>query len=163
MIKKRKIGLTNLEISELGMGTAPLGGWPIAVDPEEVQLTIAKAWESGIRYFDTAPLYGSGMSERRLGNFLQNQKRDEFIISTKVGRLIVETEKSKAAKFFIGSPLNKDSEFNYSYDATLQSFEDSLSRLGLDKIDILYLHDPDNHPDHFEESKKGAPFFDSSK
>ena len=96
------------------------------------------------------------MSERRLGKFLQNQKRDEFIISTKVGRLIVETEKSKAAKFFIGSPLNKDSEFNYSYDATLQSFEDSLSRLGLDKIDILYLHDPDNHPDHFEESKKGA-------
>ena len=96
------------------------------------------------------------MSERRLGKFLQNQKRDEFVISTKVGRLIVDTEKSKAAEKFIGSPLDKDSEFNYSYDATLQSFEDSLSRLGLDKIDILYLHDPDNHPDHFEESKKGA-------
>ena len=156
MIEKRKIAKTDIELSELGFGCAPLGGWPAAVSDNDANIALETAWSKGIRYFDTAPLYGSGMSERRLGKFLQNQKRDEFIISTKVGRLIVETEKSKAAKFFIGSPLNKDSEFNYSYDATLQSFEDSLSRLGLDKIDILYLHDPDNHPDHFEESKKGA-------
>ena len=156
MIEKRKIAKTDIELSELGFGCAPLGGWPAAVSDNDAKIALETAWSKGIRYFDTAPLYGSGMSERRLGKFLQKQKRDEFIISTKVGRLIVETEKSKAAKFFIGSPLNKDSEFNYSYDATLQSFEDSLSRLGLDKIDILYLHDPDNHPDHFEESKKGA-------
>ena len=156
MIEKRKIGKTDIELSEIGFGCAPLGGWPVAVSDNDANIALETAWRKGIRYFDTAPLYGSGMSERRLGKFLQNQKRDEFIISTKVGRLIVETEKSKAAKFFIGSPLNKDSEFNYSYDATLKSFEDSLSRLGLDKIDILYLHDPDNHPDHFEESKKGA-------
>ena len=156
MIEKRKIGKTNIELSELGFGCAPLGGWPLAVSDNDANIALETAWSKGIRYFDTAPLYGSGMSETRLGKFLQNQKRDEFVISTKVGRLIVDTEKSKAAEKFIGSPLNKDSEFNYSYDATLQSFEDSLSRLGLDKIDILYLHDPDNHPDHFEESKKGA-------
>ncbi len=156
MIKKRKIGKTDIEISEIGFGCAPLGGWPVAVSDNVADNTLESAWKKGIRYFDTAPLYGSGMSEKRLGKFLQKQQRNEFIISTKVGRLIIDTDKSKAAEKFIGSPLNKDSEFNYSYDATLKSFEDSLLRLGIDKIDILYLHDPDNHPDHFEESKKGA-------
>ena len=87
---------------------------------------------------------------------LQKQKREEFVVSTKVGRLIVDTKKSKAVEKFIGSPEDKDSEFNFTYDGAMQSFEDSLSRLGLDKIDILYLHDPDNHPDHFDEAKKGA-------
>ena len=78
MITKNKIGKTDLEISQLGMGTAPLGGWPVAVDPEEAQLTIAKAWESGIRYFDTAPLYGSGMAEERIGKFLKEKKKRRF-------------------------------------------------------------------------------------
>jgi len=156
MINKRKIGKTDIEVSELGFGCAPLGGWPIAVNDQDANLSLDTAWSKGIRYFDTAPLYGSGMSEKRLGNFLQKKDREEFVISTKVGRLIVETNQSKAAEKFIGSPIDKDSEFNFTYDATMQSFEDSLSRLGLDKIDILYLHDPDNHPDHFEEAKKGA-------
>ena len=156
IIKKRKIGKTDIEVSELGFGCAPIGGWPAAVDDNQSHTCLDTAWNKGIRYFDTAPLYGSGMSEKRLGNFLQNQKRDEFVISTKIGRLIVDTGASKAAEKFIGSPLDKDSEFDFSYDGALQSFEDSLSRLGLDNIDILYLHDPDNHPDHFEDAKKGA-------
>ena len=156
MINKRKIGKTDIEVSELGFGCAPLGGWPVAVSDQDANLSLETAWIKGIRYFDTAPLYGSGMSEKRLGNFLQKQNRDDFIISTKVGRLIVDTEQSKAVEKFIGSPKDKDSEFNFTYDGAMQSFEDSLSRLGLDKIDILYLHDPDNHPDHFEEAKKGA-------
>ena len=156
MINKRKIGKTDIEVSELGFGCAPLGGWPVAVSDQDANISLETAWSKGIRYFDTAPLYGSGMSEKRLGNFLQKQQREEFVISTKVGRLIVDTEKSKAAEKFVGSPKDKDSKFNFSYDATMQSFEDSLIRLGLDKIDILYLHDPDNHPDHFDEAKKGA-------
>ena len=156
MINKRKIGNTNIEVSELGFGCAPLGGWPVAVSDQDANLSLETAWSKGIRYFDTAPLYGSGMSEKRLGNFLQKQKREDFVISTKVGRLIVDTKKSKAVEKFIGSPKDKDSEFNFTYDGAMQSFEDSLSRLGLDKIDILYLHDPDNHPDHFQEAKKGA-------
>ncbi len=156
MIYKRKIGKTDIEVSELGFGCAPLGGWPVAVSDEDANLSLETAWGKGIRYFDTAPLYGSGMSETRLGNFLQKQNREEFVISTKVGRLIVNTEKSKAVEKFIGSPKDKDSEFNFTYDAAMQSFEDSLERLGLDKIDILYLHDPDNHPDHFDEARKGA-------
>ena len=156
MINKRQIGNTDIEVSELGFGCAPLGGWPVSVSDKDANLSLETAWSKGIRYFDTAPLYGSGMSEIRLGNFLQKQKREDFVISTKVGRLIVDTEKSKAAEKFIGSPQDKDSVFNFTYDGAMQSFEDSLSRLSLDKIDILYLHDPDNHPDHFQEAKKGA-------
>ncbi|MFL2510245.1 MAG: aldo/keto reductase [Alphaproteobacteria bacterium] len=154
MIKKRKIGLTNLEISELGMGTAPLGGWPVAVDPEEAQLTIAKAWESGIRYFDTAPLYGSGMAEERIGKFLKEKKREDFCIATKVGRLVVDTE--EANEKFKGQDPHKDTIFDFSYDAVMRSFEESLKRLQLDSVDILHLHDPDNHPDHLDHAKKGA-------
>ena len=74
MIKKRKIGKTDIELSELGFGCAPLGGWPVAVSDNDANIALEAAWSKGIRYFDTAPLYGSGMSERRLGNFLQNQK-----------------------------------------------------------------------------------------
>ena len=154
MITKNKIGKTNLEISQLGMGTAPLGGWPVAVDPEEAQLTIAKAWESGIRYFDTAPLYGSGMAEERIGKFLKEKKREDFAIATKVGRLVVHTE--KANEKFKGQDPHKDTIFDFSYDAVMRSFEESLKRLQLDSVDILHLHDPDNHPDHLDHAKKGA-------
>ena len=156
MINKRKIGKLDLEITEIGMGTAPLGGWPEAVHEKDASDTLETAWEQGIRYFDTAPLYGSGMAEIRVGNFLENKNRDDFIISTKVGRVIVDTDDSKASQKFLGSPKNKDSKFDFSYDGAMQSFEDSLERLKLDRIDILYLHDPDNHPDHFQEAKDGA-------
>ena len=156
MIKKRKIGNTDIEITELGMGTAPLGGWPKRVTAEAAHETLDTAWDKGIRYFDTAPLYGSGMSEERLGNFLKTQKREEAIIATKVGRLIVDVDKSIAAEKFIDSPKNKDSIFDFSYDGVMRSFEESLKRLQLDYIDVLHLHDPDCHPDHLEQAKKGA-------
>ena len=96
------------------------------------------------------------MSELRVGNFLKNKKREDFVLSSKVGRVIVDTDQSKAAEKFIGSPKNKDSEFDFSYDGVMRSFEDSLNRLQLYKIDILHLHDPDNHPDHFEQARSGA-------
>ena len=155
-INVRKIGNTDIEISELGMGTAPIGGWPTSTNENQAFKTLDQAWNRGIRYFDTAPLYGSGMAEQRLGNFLQNKSRDEFKIATKVGRVIVDTDSSKAAEKFIGSPKNKDSQFDFSYDGVMRSFEDSLSRLNMDYVDILHLHDPDNHPDHFDQARKGA-------
>ena len=155
-INKRRIGNTSLEISELGMGTAPIGGWPIEVKEDQAFKTLNRAWERGIRYFDTAPLYGSGMAEQRLGNFLKFKPRNNFFISTKVGRKLVKTNYSKAADKFIGSPKNKDSEFDFSYDGVMRTFDDSLSRLKMDYIDILYLHDPDNHPDHFNQAREGA-------
>ena len=153
MIKKRKIGNTGIEVSELGCGTAPIGGWPIPVTDEQAEVTFNTAWDNDIRLFDTAPLYGSGVSEKRLGKFLNTKNRDDYVISTKVGRLIVDTDKSKAAEFFIGSPQDKDSEFNFTYDGVMRSHEESLKRLGLDRIDILHLHDPD---DYFDESKKSG-------
>jgi len=155
-IKKRKIGNTNLEITELGMGTAPIGGWPIEVSENDALSTLERAWEKGIRYFDTAPLYGTGMAEERLGKFLKRKNRNDFVVATKVGRLIVDTDSSKAAQKFIGSPQNLDSIFDFSYDGIMKSFEDSLKRLHLDHVDVLHLHDPDNHPDHYEEARKGA-------
>ena len=153
MIKKRKIGNTGIEVSELGCGTAPIGGWPIPVTDEQAEVTFNTAWDNDIRLFDTAPLYGSGVSEKRLGKFLNTKNRDDYVISTKVGRLIVDTDKSKAAEFFIGSPQDKDSEFNFTYDGVMRSHEESLKRLGLDRIDILHLHDPD---DYFDDSKNGG-------
>ena len=154
MIKKRKIGKTDLEVTELSMGTAPLGGWPIATSDEQANETISTAWDKGIRYFDTAPLYGSGMAEERLGNFLKHKKREDFAISTKVGRLVVYSE--TGSQKFKGQDPNKDTEFDFSYDGTMRSFEESLKRLQLDSVDILHLHDPDNHPDHLDHAKDGA-------
>jgi len=154
MIKKRKIGNSDLEVSELSMGTAPIGGWPIVVNVEQAHETLVTAWNKGIRYYDTAPLYGSGMAEQRLGNFLKNKKREDFVVATKVGRLVVHTD--IANEKFKGQDPNKDTIFDFSYDGVMRSFEESLKRLQLDSVDILHLHDPDNHPDHLGYAKEGA-------
>ena len=154
MIKKKYIGKTNLKVSELSMGTAPIGGWPIAVTNEKAMQTLEMAWNKGIRYFDTAPFYGSGMAEERLGNFLQNKKKEDFVISTKVGRLVVHSENGNQG--FKGQDPKKDTIFDFSYDGAMRSIEESLKRLQLDSIDILYLHDPDLHPDHLGHAKAGA-------
>ena len=154
MIKKRKIGKTNLEISELGMGTAPLGGWPIEVNSDQAFKTIDAAWNKGIRYFDTAPMYGSGMAEERLGKYLKDKNRKEFAIATKIGRLVIYSE--KGSQKFKGQDPHRDTDFDFSYDGAMRSIEESLKRLQLDSVDILQLHDPDNHPDHLDEAKKGA-------
>jgi len=154
MIKKRKIGNTDLTISELSMGTAPIGGWPIEVSANQAYDTLDKAWAIGIRYFDTAPLYGSGMAEQRLGNFLKDKNRNDFSIATKVGRLVVDTDIPNDK--FKGQDPHKDTIFNFTYDGVMKSFEASLKRLNLNYIDVLHLHDPDNHPDHLNQAKKGA-------
>ena len=94
------------------------------------------------------------MSEERIGKFLKEKKREDFAIATKVGRLVVHTE--KANEKFKGQDPHKDTIFDFSYDAVMRSFEESLKRLQLDSVDILHLHDPDNHPDHLDHAKKGA-------
>jgi|TARA_B100002003_G_C14131893_1_gene544346 D-threo-aldose 1-dehydrogenase len=154
MIKKRRIGNTDLEVSELSMGTAPIGGWPVAVNSDQAQKTLNTAWEKGIRYFDTAPLYGSGMAEKRLGQLLKEKNREEFVVATKIGRLVIES--ATGSNKFKGQDPNKDTVFDFSYDGTMRSLEESLKRLQLDHVDVLHLHDPDNHPDHLDEAKKGA-------
>jgi D-threo-aldose 1-dehydrogenase len=136
-----------IELGRLALGTAPLGGLYEAVRDEEAAAVVERAWELGIRYFDTAPLYGSGLAERRLGDGLRGRPRDEFVVSTKVGRLLRPGESG----WHGAPPLT--AYFDLSYDAVLRSLEGSLERLGLGRVDIALIHDPD---DHYDEALAGA-------
>lgn len=133
-----------LNFTELGFGTAPLGNLYKTVSDEDAHAVFEAAWDSGVRYFDTAPLYGLGMSERRAGNFLRGQNRDDYIISTKAGRLLEvcpPEQKTGIGKFF--DTPNRREIYDYSYDGVMRSFEASFERTGLDRFDILFVHDVD--------------------
>jgi D-threo-aldose 1-dehydrogenase len=134
----------------LGLGTAPLGGLYDAVDDETAQATVERACSLGLRFFDTAPYYGSGLAERRLGAVLRDHPRDELTVSTKVGRLL-QSGDSRNSGWHGAPPL--DAYFDFSYDAALRSLDESLERLGLDRVDIALVHDPDAH---YEEALAGA-------
>lgn len=121
-----KIGKTDVRVTRIGMGGAPLGG----LDSKTAQDTLEYAYAQGIRYFDTAPLYGSGLSEIHNGEFLSTLPRNDFVLSSKVGRLIIPGE---------------NIPFNYTKEGILRSIDESLTRLKLDSIDIVLIHDPDDH------------------
>lgn len=138
----------DLSFTELGFGTAPLGNLYRALTEEEAQATCAAAWNAGIRYIDTAPLYGLGLSETRINHFLRGKPRDSYVLSTKVGRLLracAPDQRTGIGKFF-ETPSRREI-YDYSHDGIMRSLEDSLERLGLDRIDILFVHDIDifNH------------------
>jgi len=145
MIATRPLGRTCLEVTELGLGGAPLGGNGRVVAETAAEETIAAAWEAGLRYFDTAPWYGLGTSEHRMGRFLRGQGRDEFVLSTKVGRLVTRPGHPKKAPHAHQwrNALPFEWHYDYSYDAVMRSFEDSLQRLGLARVDVLLIHDLD--------------------
>lgn len=146
------LGRTQLSVTRLGLGTAPLGGLFQAVDEGEGVRVVERAWNAGIRFFDTAPLYGHGLAETRLGKVLRHKPRDEFTFATKVGRLLRADAQAEPGQSFRGiPPVNP--VFDFSYDGVMRSFEESLERLRLDRIDILHIHDPD---DHFDEAIDGA-------
>jgi D-threo-aldose 1-dehydrogenase len=133
-----------LQFTELGFGAAPLGNLYRPMTEKEARATLDAAWESGCRHYDTAPIYGLGLSETRLNGFLRAKPRDSFLISTKVGRLLRlcrPEERSFQSRFF-ETPSRRES-FDYSYDGVMRSLELSLERLGLDRIDIVYAHDVD--------------------
>ncbi len=152
-LPRARLGRTALEITRIGLGTAPLGGLFAPVSDADAEATIARAWTLGIRHFDTAPLYGFGLAEQRLGRFLGTQPRDSFVLSTKVGRLLRRVPESEAPdRHYKGTPPERP-VFDFSYDGVLRSVDESLTRLVLDRIDILYIHDPD---DHYEAARDGA-------
>jgi D-threo-aldose 1-dehydrogenase len=130
------LGRTSLRVSRLSLGGAPIASLPKETGAETTAAIIARAYELGIRAFDTAPLYGAGTSERWMGAALKGLPRDEIVVATKVGRLIRPDE--------TGTPK---AQFDFSYDATLRSLDESLERLGLDRVDVLHIHDADNHYD----------------
>ena len=134
-------------LSRLGFGGAPLGNLFAAVDDATARATVDAAWDSGYRYFDTAPHYGLGLSERRLGEALRERPRAEYVLSTKVGRILEPVSGPVEGKDDQGFdvPAAYTRRFDFSGDGVRRSVEDSLGRLGLDHIDIAYLHDPDNH------------------
>jgi D-threo-aldose 1-dehydrogenase len=122
------------------------------VGDDEAHRVVEAAWDAGIRYFDTAPLYGFGLSEQRLGAVLRTKPRDEFVISTKVGRLLRADASPEPGQVFKGTPP-VNPVFDFSYDATMRSVDESLKRLRLDRVDVLLIHDPDQH---FEQALTGA-------
>jgi len=136
----RRIGQTNLEISTLGLGGATIAGMREKVPAEVARATVARALDAGITYFDTAPRYGTGLSERLMGDVLRD-RREGTVLSTKVGRLLKPHFGPRPADFQFMGALPFEEVFDYSYDAIMRSFEDSQQRLGLNKIDILYVHD----------------------
>jgi D-threo-aldose 1-dehydrogenase len=147
-----KLGPSNLDVTRLSFGTAPIGNLFQAVTDADAEAALEVAWRSGIRFYDTAPLYGHGLSETRLGRFLRDKPRDSYVLASKVGRLLRAGVPPEPGQSYVDvAPVNP--VFDFSYDGTLRSIEESLRRLGLDRIDVLHIHDPD---DHYEEALKGS-------
>jgi D-threo-aldose 1-dehydrogenase len=136
-----------LSFSRLGFGAAPLGNMHRVLSDAEAEGVVQAAWDAGLRYFDTAPLYGHGLSEMRLGRVLAGKPREDFVISTKVGRLLEPCAPGEEGAGIYKSVPPVRGVFDYSYDGVMRSFEASLARLGLDRVDILFVHDVDarNH------------------
>jgi D-threo-aldose 1-dehydrogenase len=156
-MRRRSLG-RGLALTELGLGAAQLGNLYRETTDDEASGAVEAAWAAGIRYFDTAPHYGLGLSERRLGSALARHNRDEFVISTKVGRLLVPSPET-ADRLDDGGfvvPATTRRRWDFSRDGILRSFEGSLERLGLDRVDIVYLHDPDDHWDAASTTGIGA-------
>ncbi len=133
-----------LTFSSLGFGSAPLGNLYRVVSNEQARHTLEEAWRRGLRYYDTAPLYGYGLAETRVGSFLREQPRDSYVLSTKVGRLLrrcAPEQRDGIGKFF--DVPSREVIYDYSYDGVMRSFEISFERLGADRIDIALCHDID--------------------
>ncbi|NKB68748.1 MAG: aldo/keto reductase [Candidatus Latescibacteria bacterium] len=152
-MEKRVLGSSGLEVTRLGLGCAAIGGLYGDIPDDQATAVVHRALDLGLNLFDTAPLYGSGKSEIRLGKALAGVPRDSYILASKVGRLLVPADGADRDQGIFGDPPPFKPVFNYSYDGVMRSVEESLQRLGLDRIDILHIHDPDNH---FDEAIAGA-------
>ncbi|MBV7397170.1 aldo/keto reductase [Mameliella sediminis] len=159
---KVKFGRVDLEVTAFGFGTAPIGNIFREIDEETSDGMIQEAWYTGVRYFDTAPMYGHGLSELRTGHSLRWKNRDDFVLSSKVGRVLKPARKqdidyapwTNAGRFTM--------HFDYSYDGVMRSFEDSLQRMNLERMDICFIHDIDvftrgaDQPEVFKQAMDGA-------
>ena len=160
---KRRFGRVDLNVTLMGYGAAPIGNIFRPVAEAEAAAMIHAAWSAGVRYFDTAPMYGHGLSEARLGAALRWYPRDEYVVSSKVGRVLTAAPRREIdfTPWVDGLPFKM--RFDYSYDGAMRSIEDSLQRLGLEHIDIAFIHDcdvfthgPQHQPGRFREAMDGA-------
>jgi D-threo-aldose 1-dehydrogenase len=140
---RREIRDTGVTVSALGVGTAGIAGLYTAVTEEEAHATIRHALDAGLTYFDTAPHYAQGLAEQRVGRALAGVPRDSYVLSTKAGRVLVEG--ATPADNIFANDTGLVPRFDFSADGVRRSLADSLERLGLDRVDLVYLHDPDNH------------------
>jgi D-threo-aldose 1-dehydrogenase len=153
-IKQVNLGRTDVRVTQLGIGTNPLGGIHEAIPQSVAEATIVRCWELGIRFYDVAPVYGYGKSEMIVGKVLAGKPRDSFTLTTKVGRLLLEdgpAEREDVMVLWEGVQLYKDTPpvkpyFDFSYDGVLRSVEASQKRTGIERFDALYIHDPDLYP-----------------
>lgn len=162
MMEMRQLGASGVFVSALGFGGGPIGGLRKAVSDDDAAATLDAAWEAGIRYFDTAPLYGHGQSEHRLGDALRGRPCESFVLSTKVGRLLRPPSRPDFDRHgFVGVPP-LEVVYDYSRDGVLRSLDESLSRLRLDPPDIVLIHDidrwthADNQPNMFRQALEEA-------
>jgi D-threo-aldose 1-dehydrogenase len=138
---RRRLGRSPVEVTQLGFGAAPLGNLYRPVSEGDAREAVRSAWAAGIRYFDTAPLYGHGWSERRLGDALRRQPRGDVVLSTKVGRLLAPRDPAAIERGAFAETLPFAPVFDYGFEAARRSLEDSLQRLGMQRIDIALIHD----------------------
>ena len=144
-LKRRKVGKTKLEVTEIGLGGAPMGGFRATISDAEATALTDAAWQAGVRYFDTSPFYGYGRSELRMGAALRDRPRDDFVLSTKIGRVLhaMKPGEKPPADFRENGLPGFAPVFDYTYDGVMRSLEHSHLRLGLQKIDIALIHDVD--------------------
>lgn len=161
--QKKRLGRVDIEVSAFSLGLAPIGNFLKPISDAESDAMIQAAWGAGVRYYDTAPLYGHGLSELRTGHSLRWKNRDDFVLSSKVGRVLTPAKRSSIdfTPWVDAAPFTV--EFDFSYDATMRGFEQSLHRLGLERIDIAFIHDPDvfshgpdRQPEAFRQAMDGS-------
>ena len=159
---RNRFGRVDLEVTAFGFGTAPVGNIFREIDEQTSDAMFQAAWDAGVRYYDTAPMYGHGLSELRTGHSLRWKNRDELVLSSKVGRILKPARRDSIdfAPWSNAAPF--EMEFDYSYDGTMRAFEDSLQRLALERIDICFIHDidrftrGDEQPEVFAQAMDGA-------
>lgn len=156
---KRQLGRSGVEVSTLGFGTTAIAGIMRATSVQDAASAVGAAWSAGLRYFDTAPQYGAGLAEQRIGAALSLKPRHEYVLSTKIGKLLVPVSDggSIGSGLFQGGLANEIT-YDYTYDGTMRSIDESLTRLGLDRIDVALIHDVNRryHGDGVHERYKEA-------
>ena len=150
-LRRARLGSSGVEVTRLGFGAAPIGNLFTRVAEEEASSAVDAAWDAGVRFFDTAPLYGHGLSEQRLGAALRTHARDDYVLATKVGRLLTPEVVNDDDGFVDTPPVGW--AYDFSHDAIRHSLDASLARLQTDRIDLLHVHDPDEHA---EDALRGA-------
>lgn len=140
-MKTRRVGRTSVEVTEISFGCTGIGNLYKPISRDDAAATLQLAWDAGIRYFDTAPRYGHGLAELRLGDFLYGKPRDSFVVSTKVGRVLRPVPEDAVPDYGFANPLPFAADYDYSYEGIMRAFDQCLTRLGLNRIDIVYIHD----------------------